>query len=58
VLDDDDVSHVILFIRSLDASRPHNGAGGEAPTSVTSGPALGLAGAATTPAAAAEGVPR
>jgi mono/diheme cytochrome c family protein len=49
ILDDDDVSSVLVFIRTLDPSAPGGGAGGSPPLAPTSGPALGLTGDLQTP---------
>jgi mono/diheme cytochrome c family protein len=51
ILDDEDVSAVITFIRTLDPSAPRNGVAGASPMA-PSGPALGLGGATTSPASA------
>jgi cytochrome c553 len=53
ILDDEDISSVILFIRTLDPSAAHAGAGG-APPSASAGPPLGASGA---PSTAGEGAP-
>ncbi len=44
ILDDDDISAVILFIRSLDPNAARGGVGG-APPSASAGPPLGASGA-------------